>query len=405
MTTKYDVVVVGAGLAGLVAAGRLAGGGWRVLLVDARSTVDSKVHTTGIFVRRTLEDFTLPEDCLGPGIRRVVLRSPAGRQTTLVSAVDEFRVGHMGRLYRHLLAQACDSGVEYRPSTRYDASEAIEGGSRVHLESGGRRTDVEARVIIGADGATSRVARDLGLDENREWIVGVEEVLDGTLHGGEPELHCIVDPRLAPGYIAWVADDGESVHVGVGGHAERFQPAAALAELRARLEADPRFAGLRRLHHVERRGGRIPVNGILSRIGCARGVLIGDAAGAVSPLTAGGLDPCYRLTRLATAFVARVLDGAPPALLAEYSGAPFRRRFARKRWSRRVFDAIAHPLLVELAFGGLRTAPGQRAARRVLFGRGSFPDVDRSLRRVDPRQRAPHGQLHPQFRFRREVPE
>lgn len=372
---RYDVVVAGAGLAGLVAAGRLAGQGWRVLLVDARSSVDSKVHTTGIFVRRTLDDFSLPEDCLGPGIRRVVLRSPAGRQTTLVSAADEFRVGRMGRLYRHLLAQACGAGVEYRASTRYEASEATDGGSRVHLESRGRRTRVETRVIIGADGATSRVARDLGLDENRRWIVGVEDVLEGTLHGGEPELHCIVDPRLAPGYIAWVADDGESVHVGVGGHADRFQPAAALAQLRARLETDPRFGELGRLHRIERRGGRIPVNGILRRIGCGRGVLIGDAAGAVSPLTAGGLDPCYRLTSLATASVARVLEGAPPELLDGYSGTPFQRHFARRRWSRRIFDAIAHPLLVELAFGALGTAPGRRLAGEILFGRGSFPDV------------------------------
>lgn len=386
---RYDVVIAGAGLAGLVAAGRLADGGWRVLLADARTAVDSKVHTTGIFVRRTFEDFALPEDCLGPGIRRVVLHSPAGRRTALTSAVDEFRVGDMGALYRRLLAGARSRGVDYEPATRYVASEAIDGGSAITLERQGRRRQVEARVIIGADGATSRVARDLGLDENREWIVGVEDVLEGSLHRGQPELHCIVDPRLAPGYIAWLADDGESVHVGVGGHADRFRPAAALARLHARLEADPAFAGLSRLRRTERRGGRIPVNGILARIGCPRGVLIGDAAGAVSPLTAGGLDPCYRLTGLATALVARVLEGAPAELLESYSGAPFQRRFARRRWSRRAFDGLAHPLLVELAFGGLRTPPGQRLARRVLFGRGSFPDVDAGTTSSGPFSGAP----------------
>ncbi|HUH12027.1 MAG TPA: NAD(P)/FAD-dependent oxidoreductase [Longimicrobiales bacterium] len=373
---EYDVVIAGAGLAGLVAAEGLASGGWRVLLVDARSAVDSRVHTTGIFVRRTLEDFPLPEDCLGPGIRRVVLRSPAGRHATLVSEVDEFRVGEMRRLYRCLLARARARGAEYRAATRYQGSEAISGGSSVCLERHGRRSRVAARVIIGADGAGSRVARDLGLDENREWIVGVEDVLEGSLQRGEPELHCIVDPRLAPGYIAWVADDGKSVHVGVGGRPDGFRPAAALAELHARLEAYPCFSGLGRLRRAERRGGRIPINGVLPRIGCARGLLIGDAAGAVSPLTAGGLDPCYRLTGLAMAMVARVLEGAPPELLERYSGAPFQRHFARRRRSRRLFEALGHPLLVELAFGGLRTPPGRRLARRVLFGRGSFPDVD-----------------------------
>ena len=76
----------------------------------------------------------------------------------------------------------------------------------------------------------------MGLEENREWIVGVEDVLTG---GGpkvsEPCFHCFLDPRLAPGYLAWVVCDGEETHVGVGGYAERFDPARALEEFRAEV--------------------------------------------------------------------------------------------------------------------------------------------------------------------------
>lgn len=375
MHERYDVVIVGAGLAGLVAAGQLGRRGGRVLLVDARPAVDRSVHTTGIFVRRTLEDFRPPEDCLGPGIRRVVLHSPAGRPLVLAAPAEEFRVGRMRRLYRRLLDEARSHGVGYRPGTRYQASEPAPFGSVVRLERRGRVARVRTRMIVGADGASSRVARDLGLDENREWIVGVEDVFDGTLAPSEPELHCIVDPRLAPGYIGWLADDGEAVHVGVGGAADRFEPAAALSALYARLERVPELAPVRTLRRVERRGGLIPVGGLLRRIGCARGLLIGDAAGAVSPLTAGGLDPCYRLTRLATARIAAVLEGAPPAVLETYSGLPFQRHFRRRRWARRALEAIRHPLLAEIACGLLRTDPGRRLAGKVFFGRGSFPDA------------------------------
>jgi hypothetical protein len=47
---------------------------------------------------------------------------------------------------------------------------------------------------------------------------------------------------------------------------------------------------------------------VLPRIACARGLLVGDAAGAVSPLTAGGLDPCLRLSALAAAVAVDFLD-------------------------------------------------------------------------------------------------
>src|SRR5438477_108726 len=80
-----------------------------------------------------------------------------------------------------------------------------------------------SRSVIGADGARSAVARQLGLDRNAEFLVGLEDVLPGK----EPGMHCFLDPRLAPGYIAWVVDDGEERHAGVAGYRDRFDPADA----------------------------------------------------------------------------------------------------------------------------------------------------------------------------------
>ncbi len=376
-----DVIVVGAGLAGLVAARDLAARGHRVRLVDVKLDPGRNVHTTGIFVRRTLEDFALPAECLGPPVRRVVLHSPAGRELELLSSQDEFRVGRMGALYQRLLAEGEAAGVEVSLGTRFHSAAQDARGSAVWLERGHRRWRVRTRFLIGADGAVSRVARQMNLDQNHEWLVGVEDVYEGSLYEGPPTLHCWLDPRLAPGYIAWATDDGETSHVGVGGYAGRFEPLAALATLRSRLQGRSRLLSLQR---VERRGGRIPVNGVLRRIGSRRALLIGDAAGAVSPLTAGGLDPCLRLTGAAVMLVSSVLMGAPESLLDAYSGVPFQRHFFRRRMLRRALAATTHPIWAEVACAALSLWPLRELASGLFFGRGSFPDIDVALPIVQP---------------------
>ncbi|HST58612.1 MAG TPA: hypothetical protein VLK84_07990, partial [Longimicrobium sp.] len=211
-------------------------------------------------------------------------------------------------------------------------------------------------------------------DENREWIVGVEEVFRGIATGHVPAFHCWIDPELAPGYIAWVVDDGEEVHVGVGGYAARFKPAEALRRFQARVA--PRF-GLEGATPHERRGGRIPVGGVLPRIACARGLLTGDAAGAVSPLTAGGLDPCLRLSALAADVAIDFLATGNEAVLAPYDGTALRARFRTRLLIRRVLSAVRSPAAAELACAALRLPPFRAAAHHVFFGRGSFPDVAR----------------------------
>ena len=133
---------------------------------------------------------------------------------------------------------------------------------------------------------------------------------------------------------------------------------------------------------IERRGGRIPVGGVLRHIANDRGLLVGDAAGAVSPLTAGGLDPCLRLSTFAARVVGDYLETSDPGALAAYSGELFRARFISRLWMRRVIAEVQVPALVELGCALLRLPLINSFAWHVFFGRGSFPDIDF---RVEPR--------------------
>ncbi|MGH9927643.1 MAG: NAD(P)/FAD-dependent oxidoreductase [Pyrinomonadaceae bacterium] len=369
----YDVTIIGAGLAGLHCARLLGKRGLSVLLVDRKESLDASIHTTGIFVRRTLEDFDIPEDCVGPAVRDVTLYSPSRRRLELVSHHDEFRVGKMGRLYTRYLDHCLRAGVNWLPSTRYVEHTRVKNGIGVRFDNIQTSRWVTTRYLVGADGANSRVARDLGLELNRQWIVGVEDVFTGVPLEGPPRLHCFLDPAIAPGYLAWIAHDGEDTHIGVGGYAAMFEPVQALEKFKTSLQS---ILDLRTANRVERRGGRIPVGGVLCNIGNQHGLLIGDAAGAVSPLTAGGLDSCMRLSTLAAKVIAEYLETENAEALAAYSGELFRARFASRLWMRRLVSTLRQPALLELACASLRLPILNSFAWHVFFGRGSFPDVD-----------------------------
>ncbi|MEV0582058.1 NAD(P)/FAD-dependent oxidoreductase [Nonomuraea sp. NPDC050310] len=386
-----DVLVVGAGLAGLRTARLLAQRNLDVLVVDRRRSLASGIRTTGIFVRRTLDDFDLPGHLLGPGIRDVLLYPPSRRSPIrLTSDRDEYRVADMAGIYRHEHRAAETAGARVLLGVRYTGStrepRRRPAGARgadarlprtlVHLDGA---EPVRARFLVGADGARSAVARDLGLDVNRHLLVGAELLHPIATGTTTPAFHCVLDPRYAPGYLGWVIDDGHHAHVGIAGY-----PHAMRAGLRPLLESFAATApGLAApTGPIERRGGPIPVGGVLRRLACPTGLLVGDAAGAVSPLTAGGLDPCCRMSAWAAAITLAYLRTGDETILRRYDGRALRRRFRGRLLLRRTFAALGSPTATEAAVALLRTPPGRALAARVLFGDGSFPTLD--VRQASP---------------------
>jgi flavin-dependent dehydrogenase len=369
----FDVIIIGGGLAGLQCAKLLSERGAKILLVDRKSDLKKGIHTTGIFVRKTFEDFDFPPETLGKPVRHVSLYSPKLKALNLASEHDEFRVGKMDLLYESFLQDCLANGVQFSDSTKYVRIQLTRSFTIVKLERNGEEFEVRTKVLVGADGANSRVAKDLKLDENTEFIVGVEEIYKGVPLSNEPRLHCFLDAENAPGYLGWVTNDGEDVHIGVGGYYPNDNPRKALELFKKKVVG--KIVNLENAKLVEKRGGKIPVGGVLRRIANERGLLIGDAAGAVSPLTAGGLDPAMRLSKYAAEVIWERLQTDKPEVLLNYSGEQFRARFVSRIWMRRIIASVKNQFLLELGCAMMRLPLIRNFAKHVFFGRGSFPDL------------------------------
>jgi flavin-dependent dehydrogenase len=361
-----DVLVVGAGLAGLHTARLLAERGLDVMVAERRRTLATGIRTTGIFVRRTLDSFDLPDHLFGPGIRDVVLYPPSRRSPVrLTSGRVEYRVADMVGVYAYAHRAAEAAGARVELGLRY----AGVSGELVRFADA---PPIAAKFVIGADGAHSRVARDLGLDVNRRFLVGAEivhPIASGTM---VPVFHCVLDPRIAPGYLGWVIDDGKHAHIGIAGYRKAMRKGVRHLLEEFAADAPGRFEPT---GPIEGRGGPIPVGGILRRLANPAGLLVGDAAGAVSPLTAGGLDPCLRMSELAAEVTAEYLRTGDPRVLRQYDGNALRTRFRGRLLLRQAFAGIRSTAAAEAAIALMRGRTGGTMAARVLFGDDSFPDV------------------------------
>ncbi|MCW5774041.1 MAG: FAD-dependent monooxygenase, partial [Rhodospirillaceae bacterium] len=245
-----------------------------------------------------------------------------------------------------------------------------EAGAEIRYESAvqdGRQTEeavlidtatgpIEAAWLLGMDGARSAVAEIFGLGRNRRFLVGLEAEFANVGGVDERVLHTFLDRRLAPGYIGWVVPGCGVTQVGIAAkRADRPEFEAFLARAKTLFDFS-------RAEIVARRSGVIPVGGVVHPAAKGRVLLVGDSAGMVSPLTAGGIFTAIDFGARAADAVGDFLAGRgpDPALVLPRLYPKFR----AKRLLRRALDVGPPNWLVNLMLG---TAPMQAFARLVYF--------------------------------------
>lgn len=311
----FDVVVVGGGPSGATAAADLARMGHSVMLLDRAGRIKP---CGGAVPPRLMEEFAIPESLLVARARSARMVAPSDRAVDM--PVGE--IGYVGMVDRDVFDEwlrnrAAQVGAERRTGTfeRIERDGAA-GAVVVYRESRtGPEQRVRARLVVGADGARSGVARDSLPDgENVKCVFAYHEIIKSpaSTPQGFDGSRCdvIYQGRVSPDFYGWVFPHGETASIGVGSANKGFSLRGSVAAMRREM-------GLEACETVRSEGAPIPLKP-LKRWDNGRDVIVsGDAAGVVAPASGEGI--YYAMTcgrHVANAAHQFLLTGKPAALKA-----------------------------------------------------------------------------------------
>jgi geranylgeranyl reductase len=196
---RYDVVVVGGGPAGATAADDLAREGKSVALVDKQGRIKP---CGGAVPPRLIRDFAIPDHLLAAKIRGARMIAPSHREVHM--PVEGGFVGMVDReVFDEYLRERARSGGAERVTGTYTEITRDDGDVFVHYtDAQGARRALRTRLVIGADGALSRVAKQEVTSEKPELVFTYHKILESPTSSRFDGSHCdvIYEGQISPDF-------------------------------------------------------------------------------------------------------------------------------------------------------------------------------------------------------------
>lgn len=322
---NYDVVVVGAGPIGSIAARAAALKGAKVLLIEEHASIGSPVGCTGLLSTKAISECGLEpsEAFVFNSVRGAFVHAPDGQCLSIDGKQTKAYVVSRKNFDRKLAALALEAGVELslktralglekaNPNLKKSEKKSLSSKESVHLKvlKNGKPETISTSVLIGADGIKSRIAHFAGLGQPKCVLPGIQ--IEAPYASKDPDFVELFPGAAAPGFFAWTVPVNEKIsRIGLAldprsvkacrraptekkvkapGKGEKLE-AAPLFYLQRLLETNPQVKARYGGGMLDFVVGGIPIGPLKKTV--SEGImLVGDAAGQTKPTSGGGIYP------------------------------------------------------------------------------------------------------------------
>jgi digeranylgeranylglycerophospholipid reductase len=305
----FDVAVVGAGPAGTSFAKYASEAGLNVVVLERKKKVGFPSPCAGYVSKLVSRYFSVDEKCIQQEVKNMMTYSPGGE--VQIAGMEGWIVDRP--LFDNALGrQAKDAGAEILVDARVtgllEKNENVEG---VIYRKNGIKKEVESKVVVGADGAFSRVAKWSGLPTHRteDMVICPQHEMEGVALDDPAVAETYFGVDFAPGAYVWVYPTGiDSAKVGLGikKSLAKMGPKEYLEKfIKEHPTASKKFKDAKVTDSLV---GLVPVGGPLNKT-CTDGVLlVGDAAGMTDAISGAGIISGILAGKLAAGVISEAIS-------------------------------------------------------------------------------------------------
>ena len=311
MKGKYDIIVVGGGPAGAIAAKTAAEKGLTVLIVEKRPAIGAPVRCAEGIGKEALTEFIAPDPrWISAEMTGATIIAPDGFVMKLDSAKAGGKVGYVldRKIFdRELVWKAAEAGADIAVKSRAAAPLMQDGAVKgAKIEYAGRTTEVKADVVIAADGVESKFSKWCGIDTTvpvREIMSSVQYVMADIDIDEHSTIFYLGNETAPEGYL-WIFPKGKrSANVGIGISGRKSGSGHRAKDYLDRFVKNT-FPDGKTIEFIP---GGVSVCRPLECTVADGLIITGDAARVVDPLTGGGIYNAMFTGRLAAEVAAECI--------------------------------------------------------------------------------------------------